>query len=416
MADNPVLPATGVAVAGDDIAGIVYQRVKINTGLDGVAGGDVGPLNPIDVRIGDATNTASVKAASTAVVAADKPLAVGLHPTSPLPAGSNTIGTVLLGADPDTVGTGNITAADAVVGAPAGTGALLSGASTAGSLVALSCPGGDSAWNVQVTGTFGGTTLYYEASLDSTNGTDGNWINVNGRQTGVVNTVLSGSTAVAGVFRGNTSGIKWFRVRAVGGAAINVAVIIRHSAGVGAIFLNASIPAGSNAIGTVAAPTITKGTQGATGFTTQDLKDAGRVMVSITASAVATATAEALISMIAYRDLVAGAAATTFAVTAGKRFRIQKIQVTCRATSTVNNSGIVRLRMLAGTVLVGSPVHDSIGVSAGQITPVVAGTAQSHTIGYPDGLELSGTMQLGLTQLFTANTSTLDVHITGYEY
>jgi hypothetical protein len=37
---------------------------------------------------------ATIKAASTAVAATDLPLAVGLHPTSPLPAGSNTIGSI----------------------------------------------------------------------------------------------------------------------------------------------------------------------------------------------------------------------------------------------------------------------------------------------------------------------------------
>lgn len=40
------------------------------------------------------TTTATVKAASTAIAAADQPLAVGLHPSSPLPAGSNVIGQV----------------------------------------------------------------------------------------------------------------------------------------------------------------------------------------------------------------------------------------------------------------------------------------------------------------------------------
>lgn len=43
-------------------------------------------------RITDGTNVASVKAASTAAVAADKAVVVALHPSSPLPAGSNTIG------------------------------------------------------------------------------------------------------------------------------------------------------------------------------------------------------------------------------------------------------------------------------------------------------------------------------------
>lgn len=151
----------------------------------------------------------------------------------------------------DSSTTGTITAADAVVAAPAGSGATVTGASTTGSLVALACPGGDSSWIMQVSGTLGGSTFYFEGSLDSTNGTDGSWINVNGRQTGIVNTVLAGNTTVASIFRGNTSGWTWIRMRAVGGSAISATVKIEISSGTGAIFLNASIPAGTNAIGSV---------------------------------------------------------------------------------------------------------------------------------------------------------------------
>jgi hypothetical protein len=151
----------------------------------------------------------------------------------------------------DLVATGNITAADAVVPAPGGAGAFVSGASTNNSLVAIQCPGGDSAWNVQITGTLSGN-FYFEGSADSTNGTNGNWIALNGRQTGVVNTVLSNSATGAGYYRGNTSGLAWFRVRNVGGSGPVAAIVIRISSGQGAIFLNASIPAGANLLGTVA--------------------------------------------------------------------------------------------------------------------------------------------------------------------
>lgn len=169
----------------------------------------------------------------------------------PVTLSSTTVTNTVNIVDPDGSTSGTISAADVVVGAPAGTGVPLSGASTAGSIVALQSPGGDTAWNLQLSGTFGGTTVYYEESLDSTNGTDGSWIAVNGRQTGVVNTVLGNSTTVAGYFRGNTSGSTWMRARAVGGSAISLTAKIRISAGVGAVFLNASVPAGSNNIGSV---------------------------------------------------------------------------------------------------------------------------------------------------------------------
>jgi len=174
----------------------------------------------------------------------------------------------------------------------------------------------------------------------------------------------------------------------------------------------------SDSTGTViaTAPTLTKGTQGATGYSVQDLKDAGRVLKTYTASALACVTAEALISLTPYADLVAGGAATTHAVTSGKRLRIQTIMVTVRATSTALVGGIIRLRMLAGTVLVGSPVHATLGACASEIAATIAGQSRGFMINFPDGLELSGTMQFGLTQLFSAVTATIDVQVVGYEY
>lgn len=172
----------------------------------------------------------------------------------------------------------------------------------------------------------------------------------------------------------------------------------------------------TDSAGQVFGPTLTKATQGATGFSTQDLKDAGRVMVTYTATALAGVTTEALISLTPYRDLTAAGAATTHAVTANKRLRLQSITLSLRSTSTVNVGCLVRFRMLAGTVLVGSPIHNSVGCMSSNLATAVAGNAQSETLTFPDGFELSGTMQFGLTQLCSNVAVTLDVQVTGYEY
>lgn len=248
-----------------------------------------GPLTDTQLRasafavtVASTTITGSVAVTGpltdTQLRASAVPVSLASVPTHAVTLSSTTITNTVNVVDPDAVGTGSITAADAVVGAPAGTGVLLSGASTAGSYVALACPGGDSAWNVQLTGTFGGTTVYYETSLDSTDGLNGNWIAVNGRQTGVVNTVLGNSTTTAGYFRGNTSGSVWMRVRAVGGAAINVAAKLRISAGTGSVFLNASIPAGTNYIGKTR---ITDGTLDTTLLNAAPGSDTGQVAVPV---------------------------------------------------------------------------------------------------------------------------------------
>ena len=63
-------------------------------------------------------NTATIKAATTAVASGDTAIAVGLHPTSPLPAGTNVIGHII-------VDSGTVTAVTAITNAlPAGTNLL----------------------------------------------------------------------------------------------------------------------------------------------------------------------------------------------------------------------------------------------------------------------------------------------------
>jgi hypothetical protein len=54
MADNVVLPGTGETIAADDIGGVLYQRVKLTHGADGVAHetSNNNPL-PVDVTAGE---------------------------------------------------------------------------------------------------------------------------------------------------------------------------------------------------------------------------------------------------------------------------------------------------------------------------------------------------------------------------
>lgn len=157
-----------------------------------------------------------------------------------------------------------------------------------------------------------------------------------------------------------------------------------------------------------------KGNQPAVGgLGVQNLKDSGRVLCTWIASALAGVTTEALISLTPYKDLVAGSAATTFAVTSGKRLRIQAIIVTWRNNTAVAGGVTVRFRMLAGTVLVTSPVHASLNATTALAT---IGSGGSAIVGFPDGFELSGAMQFGLTQLAVGAVIGFDVQVIGYEY
>jgi len=165
------------------------------------------------------------------------------------------IGTVNV-ADQTTSLTSIISASDTQVSAPAGDGVMVTGTASVDSYVGVPTFANDSSWVVEIDGDLGtGTTFHFEGSVSSTNGIDGNWTTINGRQTGVVNTSLDSKTTTAGFFRGTLAGIKFFRVRATGGTGINADVTIHVGYGSGAVFLNASIPEGSNNIGSVALAT-----------------------------------------------------------------------------------------------------------------------------------------------------------------
>lgn len=202
MADNVVLnPGTGGAtMAADDIGGILHQRVKTGFGPDG-SYTDVSLTNPQPVT------------------------------------------------EVDSSASGTISAADIVAALPGEDGLFVTGVPTANSAVFCATPGGDSAFTIQLTGTFSGK-YWFELSYDSTNGTDGKWILVKAKQQGHVQEFLAWSTTREGAYRGNLAGAKYVRVRNTGGTSSwSTAVIITMSAGVAAIFQSAPTPEGDKKIG-----------------------------------------------------------------------------------------------------------------------------------------------------------------------
>ncbi len=141
----------------------------------------------------------------------------------------------------DTATAGTITATDVLAPAPTGNGVLIGTAPSANSFVALQVQGGSSAVTIQITGTATGT-YYFEDSSDSTTGSDGNWAALVYRQVGLVADTPTFSTTTIGEFRGNNAGLKWVRVRNVGGTTPNNPIVIRTSNGGGGVFLNSPLP------------------------------------------------------------------------------------------------------------------------------------------------------------------------------
>ncbi len=346
MADNVAITAgSGTSIATDDVGGVQFQKMKLDVGGDGLSVPVVGSLPVVDL---DASNSAT------------------------------------------------ITVTDSAVAAPAGDGTFRSGTSTAGSYVAVKCPGGDSAWSVGITGLTSGF-LYYEGSPDSTTGIDGNWININGRQTGVVNTVLSGSAITNGMYRGNTSGLTYFRVRAVGALSGTPLVRINVTSGSGAVFLNASIPAGTNQIGRVQLST-----------------ELSRSRVTVVFQNVAPATADTLLTLTKYINGVAGTPSTSIGVTSGKTFRITAIQFGVRAGAAAISFGTLTIRSNStGATVIGSP--SEIRLDSG-VTTATANSSASVDIAIPEGMEFSGTQTIGASLIAQATTNIISVSFIGYEY
>ena len=182
----------------------------------------------------------------------------------------------------------------------------------------------------------------------------------------------------------------------------------------------AALPAGTNSIGTVQQAAITKSTQGATGVTTQDLKDAGRVNVAMTSyQAAGIITTEALFAANAFSISRDGAAATTGqqqAVTAGKRLRIQSIVVCVKNTAAAAGTSKLALRYNAagGAITNTSPILCilDLGSNATVANAYVGPTERS----LPDGVELIAGSTFGFTNLCGAVTMLHTITVNGYEY
>ena len=155
-----------------------------------------------------------------------------------------------------------------------------------------------------------------------------------------------------------------------------------------------------------------KGVQGTVALMVQDFKDAGRVIKVFSASFTA-ATTEALVSLTPNADGVPGTAGTSFTVTAGKRFRIQALFLTCFNVTAAIHACQVNLRMAStGAVTVASPIIGTVGVT----TPAATiNEASSQAQSYPEGIELSGSMQFGISQVGIALAGQTVV-LVGYEY
>lgn len=175
----------------------------------------------------------------------------------------------------------------------------------------------------------------------------------------------------------------------------------------------------SNLLVTATPPSLNKGIQGGVGFTTQDLKDAGRQRVLFTADAVAPATTETLVTFTKNVNGTATASQTTYSVTSGKTLRVQAIHVYYAVTSTTLSEIRVALRENTGGACTAS---SALAVRLGAGMPVTTATSVAHEaatqadFAIPDGLEFPASDSLCLSAVATSASSAMTITLVGYEY
>ena len=202
MADNLTLPATGATVAADDVAGVIYQRVKLTLGADGVSDGDVSSANPMPVTMG-------------AMFAEDS-----VHT-------SGDMGLVMLGirsdSDASTAANGDYTVLKLdeegrvkVASKPASYAATVGNMAANGQTVVVNAERFSNLM-IHCAGTFSTVNVTFEGSLNSTNGTDGNWFAVQAIRSNantIETTTGNLSAAPAYAWELSVNALKFFRVRA----------------------------------------------------------------------------------------------------------------------------------------------------------------------------------------------------------
>lgn len=229
---------------------------------------------------------------------------------------------------------------------------------------------------------------------------------------GTLTAVISGTVAVTGTF--------WQATQPVSGtvAVSNFPATQPVSATALPLPANAAQETGGN-LATIAAqmPAATaKGTQASTFGNVQQAKDAGRSKVIITITKVTSITTEALITLTQKKGDAAPTTGTSYTVTTGKTLRLQSFLLSATLTTAAITAVAIRLREGAasgGAVAVASDIISELEVSANTATIGVSG---QQTIVFPDGLEIAGGQQLGITELATTADAAVTIVLVGYEY
>lgn len=197
------LPGTGAVVSTDLVGGEQVQVVKISNGAATVDGGLVTTANPFPVAL------------ATGLQTEDTPHSSGAVGIMALAVRQDSVGT--LGADGDYTPLQTNAAGRLKVSAEPSAQEAVTGSITANGQTVFMDTARTSNITIHCSGTFSTVSVVFEGSLDSTNGTNGNWFGVQAVRTNA-NTIETStgnlSATPAYGWELSVNGLSWFRVRA----------------------------------------------------------------------------------------------------------------------------------------------------------------------------------------------------------
>lgn len=229
MADNSTLPATGDVIATDDCSGVKVQYVKLDLGGDG-ARSPVSTAVPVSGTFWQATQPVSAASLPLPTGAATETtlasLASAVYAEDSV-ANSGDQGVFMLAvrndSDTTTAANGDYTALKMddegrlkVASKPASYAATTGNVTSATSTVFVNTTRFSNLM-IHCTGTFSTVNCTFEGSLNSTNGTDGNWFTVQAIRSNantIETTTGNLSAAPAYAWELSVNALTYFRVRA----------------------------------------------------------------------------------------------------------------------------------------------------------------------------------------------------------
>ena len=159
-----------------------------------------------------------------------------------------------------------------------------------------------------------------------------------------------------------------------------------------------------------------KGIQGSNFLAVQDAKDSGRSKVILTLTKTTSITTEALVTLTQKKGDATTTTGTSYTVTSGKTLHIQSMLLSATLTTAGITAVAARLREGAasgGAVSVTSDIISELEVSC---NIAAIGVSGQSTITFPDGLEITGGQNIGISELATTTDLAVTIVIVGFEY